>query len=449
MPSSILPTINKKHMQKHGGRYPAPSDGNTWRKVFVATVTFEIVLNIVLILFEPTYIFDWDAYMEEVYGVFHNHTFDYTKLKGDTGALVYPAGFVWLYTVFYKLFQWDYVHFTTEYPESRKNISGYDERTIRPTGRMYSIQIMHMFLYLIVIALLFRIYRRTKQISPYVFPLVILSRRVHSIFVLGFFNDCFALFFFLLSLDRFTVDKWFLGCIFYSLAVSIKMNILLFAPGLLYLLLKRFGFMQTVFPHLFICAFVQLVVALPFLLQYPLQYIKGAFNFGRKFTFIWSVNFQFLPEEVFQHKWFSLSLIFGQLLTLGFFSVYIWPKFGSRKKGTTTRSTDQIIAKKNINANQIVYVLLTANFIGILFCRSLHYQFYVWYHFSLIYLLWQTNYSFTLKLLILGSIEISWNQHPAQAWSSLLLLVSHLLLLGGLILSGIALKSGLKSERRD
>ena len=47
------------------------------------------------------------------------------------------------------------------------------------------------------------------------------------------------LLFFLLALDRYTLDKWFLGCIFYSIAVSIKMNILLFAPGLLYLLLRR------------------------------------------------------------------------------------------------------------------------------------------------------------------------------------------------------------------
>ena len=81
MPSSILPTINKKHMQKHGGRYPAPSDGNTWRKVFVATVTFEIVLNIVLIMFEPTYIFDWDAYMEEVCLIVSPSAFDCNELK--------------------------------------------------------------------------------------------------------------------------------------------------------------------------------------------------------------------------------------------------------------------------------------------------------------------------------------------------------------------------------
>ena len=127
----------------------------------------------------------------------------------------------------------------------------------------------------------------------------------------------------------------------------------------------------------------------------------------------------------------------------------IWPTLGSRKKGTTMRSTDHIVAKKNINANQIVYVLLTANFIGIIFCRSLHYQFYIWYHFSLVYLLWQTNYPLAMKLLILFGVEISWNQHPAQSWSSLLLLGSHLALLGGLILSGIALKSNLKFERRD
>lgn len=34
---------------------------------------------------------DWVAYMQEVEGV-ANGTWDYTKLRGDTGPLVYPAG---------------------------------------------------------------------------------------------------------------------------------------------------------------------------------------------------------------------------------------------------------------------------------------------------------------------------------------------------------------------
>jgi alpha-1,3-mannosyltransferase len=38
--------------------------------------------------------------MEEVEGVV-NGTYDYTMLKGQTGPLVYPAGFVYLYYILY------------------------------------------------------------------------------------------------------------------------------------------------------------------------------------------------------------------------------------------------------------------------------------------------------------------------------------------------------------
>jgi len=39
---------------------------------------------------------DWKAYMEEVEGV-ENGEYDYAKLKGGTGPLVYPGGFVWIF----------------------------------------------------------------------------------------------------------------------------------------------------------------------------------------------------------------------------------------------------------------------------------------------------------------------------------------------------------------
>ena len=45
---------------------------------------------------------DWIAYMEEVKGVIDGD-FDYKHLKGQTGPLVYPAGFVYFFTGLYYL----------------------------------------------------------------------------------------------------------------------------------------------------------------------------------------------------------------------------------------------------------------------------------------------------------------------------------------------------------
>ena len=42
---------------------------------------------------------DWKAYMDECSG-FLNGTTDYMLLKGDTGPLVYPAGYLMIHSVF-------------------------------------------------------------------------------------------------------------------------------------------------------------------------------------------------------------------------------------------------------------------------------------------------------------------------------------------------------------
>lgn len=80
----------------------------------------------------------------------------------------------------------------------------------------------------------------------------------------------------------------------------------------------------------------------------------------------------------------------------------------------------------------VLTVMLTGNFIGIVFCRSLHYQFYSWYFFSIPYLLWRTDLPNVIKLLCMLLIEVAWNQHPPLAWSSVLLQMIHLFILGAL-----------------
>ena len=93
------------------------------------------------------------------------------------------------------------------------------------------------------------------------------------------------------------VIQWLLGCIVYSLSVSIKMNTLLFSLPLFVLLLRNTGVVGTVL-NIAVCGLVQVALGLPFLLTYPVSYISRAFEFSRVFTYKWTVNWKFLSVEV-------------------------------------------------------------------------------------------------------------------------------------------------------
>ena len=72
----------------------------------------------------------------------------------------------------------------------------------------------------------------------------------------------------------------------------------------------------------------------------------------------------------------------------------------------------------------IITTIATSNFIGIVFARTLHYQFYVWYFHMIPYLLWHSvALPVVVKLFVFVSIEVAFNIYPATAWSSLLLQV--------------------------
>jgi ALG3 protein len=115
----------------------------------------------------------------------------------------------------------------------------------------------------------------------------------------------------------------------------------------------------------------------------------------------------------------------------------------------------------SLSDDTIITLMFYSNFIGICFCRSLHYQFYVWYYHMLYHLLWSTKSPATIKwvllfdvhhhgclcscscqrscsfssLLVLGLIELSWNIYPSTFTSSLILHVCHGYLLMNLLVS--------------
>lgn len=110
-----------------------------------------------------------------------------------------------------------------------------------------------------------------------------------------------------------------------SLAVSMKMNVLLFAPGLLVVLVLFLGWHGTL-PHLALCGLIQVALGAPFLWTNPVAYFKGAFNLGRQFLFQWTVNWRLLPEWVFLHRGFHVFLLVSHLTVLLLFAIKHWTR---------------------------------------------------------------------------------------------------------------------------
>ncbi|XP_019328422.1 PREDICTED: dol-P-Man:Man(5)GlcNAc(2)-PP-Dol alpha-1,3-mannosyltransferase [Aptenodytes forsteri] len=343
--------------------------------------------------------------MEEVEG-FANGTLDYTQLKGDTGPLVYPAGFVYIFLGLY-------------YATDR----GTDIRLA---------QYLFAGLYLLNLLLVFRIYCRTNKVPPYVFFFMCCaSYRIHSIFVLRLFNDPVAMAILFLAINLFLEEHWSWGCLLFSLAVSVKMNILLFGPGLLFLLLQRFGLLGCI-PKLCICALLQVVLGLPFLLVNPVGYLTRSFDLGRQFQFKWTVNWRFLPEEVFQNRAFHAILLLAHLAGLGLFALHRWHRSKESILALLKDPAERKHASPPLTVNKIVFVLFSSNFLGVCCSRSLHYQFYVWYFHTLPYLLWctpTTKLAHMPQVLLLGVIELCWNTYPSTVCSSLSLHICHGLVL--------------------
>lgn len=398
---------------------------------------------------------------------------------GDTGPLVYPSFFLYIYSLLYFI-----------------------------TSRGANIrlaQFIFIAIYLVQLWLVLRLYSKARKVPPYVIVLSIFtSYRVHSIYSLRLFNDPVAILFLYIALNLFMDRKWTIGSVIFSLAVGIKMNILLFAPAILMLYLTCLGYFKTII-QLSICAGVQLIIGAPFLLTYPVEYIKGSFDLGRIFEHKWTVNYRFLDRETFENKSFHIALLALHLILLGvvakpcylFFKNYarlrtlqtqfepqiaaenreieelvrqkmkkvkkkaeeeelsseqkkfiesfekgLKNKFGDQPKQNTSKKQqpeeDEDDPKKiEVHFDKCVQLALLPifliNFIGVVCSRSLHYQFYIWYFHSLPYLSWFTEYHTSFKILILFLIEFCWNQYPSTNFSSILLHACHTILLAGII----------------
>nr|CCC93794.1 putative alpha-1,3-mannosyltransferase [Trypanosoma congolense IL3000] len=368
-------------------------------------LTVELCVSVVAFHLIQYTAIDWDAYMQEVKG-FLDGELDYMKLKGDTGPLVYPSGFVWSYSALY---------FITK--------GGVDVEMA---------QWLYMGMYLMVLTSVAYLYR-SSGLRGRLFIRLLFTKRARSLYMFRLFNDCWAMFLLYLAVICFARGrKWTLGCLLYSMAVSVKMNIFLFAPGLFLVMCKSLPFKKVV-SCLTVCALWQVLAGLPFLLESPKSYILRSFDLGRVFTYRWTVNFKRVSESVFVSSEFSKSL--GVLVVISWIYVWIcrWSKRAYRRRRDTEDGVGcgdggEMVVGEYTGSDEDVFhnvtlTLMESNMVGVIFARSLHYQFFLWFFYIVPFVLSATRLPAVVKILAFMFIQYGFEVYPSTATSSTFILV--------------------------
>jgi len=228
----------------------------------------------------------------------------------------------------------------------------------------------------------------------------------------------------------------------YSMSVAVKMNTLLVLPAVAVILLQAVGKRKAI-RQASIMAQVQILLAMPFMTTFPKSYLYRAFEFTRKFLFKWTVNWRFIGEEVFLSKEFSLGLLGIQVILILLFFVTHWKQPSQRSlynfAGLVLSRLSDLEEREislRVTPRFILCSILSANAIGMLCARSLHYQFYSWLAWGTPYALWQSGLG-PLWIYPLWAVqEWAWNVFPSTNTSSKAVVGVLGLSVGGLLWSG-------------
>ncbi|SMR58736.1 unnamed protein product [Zymoseptoria tritici ST99CH_1E4] len=339
---------------------------------------------------------DWSTYMQQI-ELYLSGQRDYAKITGDTGPLVYPAAHVYIYRFLYYL-----------------TSNGTD---------IFAAQCIFAGLYLATLWIVMQCYR-AANVPPYIFPLLSLSKRMHSIFVLRLFNDCWAVFFLFAAIWCWQRKLWTFGTLMYSVGLGVKMSLLLPLPAIGVVLWQGMG-RDRAFYQAQSIGQVQTLIAYPFIWGGIWSYITRAFDFSRQFLYVWTVNWRFVSEATFLSKPFSYGLLILHVFLLHLLGVGRWLRpagvslGGAIEQLISPPSKDELrrIAAR-VTPDFTLTAILTSLIIGCLCARSLHYQFFVYIAWSVPFLLWRSGMSVVMIYAICFAQEWAWNVYPSTNASS-------------------------------
>lgn len=172
---------------------------------------------------------------------------------------------------------------------------------------------------------------------------------------------------------------------------------------------------------------LKVVIAAPFASHDAQAYLSRAFEFTRQFLFKWTVNWRFVGEETFLSRGFSLTLLAAHVSLLTLFALTRWMKPSQQSLiqivgflfSPPSPSTQAATARR-VTPRFILTTILTANAIGMLCARSLHYQFYSYIVWATPFLLWRAGLHPVLQYAFWAAQEYAWNVYPSTGFSSMI-----------------------------
>ncbi|KAK6404484.1 dolichyl-P-Man:Man(5)GlcNAc(2)-PP-dolichol alpha-1,3-mannosyltransferase [Oleoguttula sp. CCFEE 5521] len=322
---------------------------------------------------------------------------DYGKISGSTGPLVYPGGHVYIYRLLYALTD-----------------KGKDIRLA---------QYAFIVLYLGTLTLAIAAYRRANA-PPWLLPMLVLSKRMHSIFMLRLFNDGFAVAFFFAAVLAYQKRWWTVGSLLFSAGLGVKMSLLLVLPAVGLILMLAIGRDRAVKQAVLMMQ-VQAMLGYEFIVEDVYSYFGRAFELSRQFFFKWTVNWRFVGEETFLSRNFSLGLLAAHGGLLVTFLGTRWLKPARITLSglewmllEPPRGAAQAKIARSVTPDFVFSVVASAMLIGCLCARSLHYQFFAYIAWLTPYVLWRSGLHPVAVYAVWAAQEWAWNVYPSTDTSS-------------------------------
>ncbi|PKI84969.1 dolichyl-P-Man:Man5GlcNAc2-PP-dolichol alpha-1,3-mannosyltransferase [Malassezia vespertilionis] len=271
--------------------------------VSVAIIAFEIVLTSLIVRRVAYTEIDFATYVAQA-KLFVDGERNYARLDpvNGSGPCVYPAVHLYMYAPFTFM--------------SKSDALWYGQRAFA-------------VLYFVTLVLVLRLYAFAR-VPPFYLLFLVLSKRLHSIYVLRMFNDPIAMVFVYLCMYALCTKRWHLACTLYSVALGVKMNVLLYLPALCVILFRALGAVRTVACLVGIVGGLQAVLGAPFLVHNAPAYMAGAFDFSRAFLYKWTVNWRFLSASAFCASGTARVLLACHVAALCVFGLYRWTGIGKQ-----------------------------------------------------------------------------------------------------------------------